>query len=222
MAVPGSLLQLPKTTLKEYHTKESLQYLAVTFDIGTQTKVNRWKVKVKKLSMTLVARRFSHTIIFVTVHSEVTCGDLFAGKGEDGKDIAMEVNRFMGWLFSPLLADLVHASMLVMLTCGPVILFQELFDVLKQSIARLQLEFTLAFTAADFISTTLKLFIVSYGVKVLIEGHYFADVLPDLLEGASSYQALPFLQPVLSSPDTDILGTTATGDHGVPPSPWHA
>ncbi|KAI6146388.1 hypothetical protein BKA82DRAFT_125352, partial [Pisolithus tinctorius] len=184
MAVPGSLPQLLKTTLEEYHTKESLQYLAVTFDIGTQTKVNRWKAKVKKLGTTLVARRFSRTIIFVTVHSEVTRGDLFAGKGEDGKDVAMEVNEFMGWLFSPPLADLVHASTLVMLTCGPVVSFQESFDALKQSIARLQPEFTLAFTAADFISATLKLFIVSYGVKVLIEGHYLADVLPDLLEGS--------------------------------------
>ncbi|KAI6143965.1 hypothetical protein BKA82DRAFT_19993 [Pisolithus tinctorius] len=93
MAVPGSLPQLLKTTLEEYHTKESLQYLAVTFNIGTQTKVNRWKAKVKKLGATLVARRFSRTIIFVTIHSEVTRGDLFAGKGEDGKDIAMEVNK---------------------------------------------------------------------------------------------------------------------------------
>ena len=46
----------------------------------------------------------------------------------------------------------------------------------------LQPEYTIAFTQTDFISAAVKLFIVAYGIQVLIEGHVLADVLQDLLD----------------------------------------
>ena len=42
-------------------------------------------------------------------------------------------------------------------------------------------EYTIAFTQTDFISAAVKLFIVAYGIQVLIEGHVLADILQDLL-----------------------------------------
>ncbi|KAI5994413.1 hypothetical protein EDD15DRAFT_2196033 [Pisolithus albus] len=185
----GSLPLLLKTTLDEYHTKASLEYTEVTFDFGTQKKLNRWRAKAKKLGEKLGTSDFKRKIIFVTVHSEVTHGDLFSGKDEKGGDVAMRVEEFMSCLFSPPLEEVVYASTLFMLTCGPLVSFQESFMSMQQSIRQelssslvsLQPEYTIAFTALNFINAVLKPFLVSYGVQVLIEGHALGDVLQDLL-----------------------------------------
>ena len=48
----------------------------------------------------------------------------------------------------------------------------------------LQPEYTIAFTAPNFLSAVLKVFVVSYCVQVLIQGHSFLEVLHDLLDVA--------------------------------------
>ena len=48
----------------------------------------------------------------------------------------------------------------------------------------LQPEYTIAFTAPNFLSTVLKVFVVSYCMQVLIQGHSFLEVLHDLLDVA--------------------------------------
>ncbi|KAI5988197.1 hypothetical protein EDD15DRAFT_2371625 [Pisolithus albus] len=181
METRGSLPLLLKTTLDEYHTKASLEYAEVTFDFGTQRKFDRWRAKAKKLGAKFGASDFKCKIIFITVHSEVTRGDLFAGKDEKGGDVAMRVEEFMSCLFSPPLEEVVYASTLFMLTCGPLVSFQESFMSMQQSIKHLRPEYTIAFTAPNFINAVLKSFLVSYGVQVLIEGHALGDVLQDLL-----------------------------------------
>ncbi|KAI6017310.1 hypothetical protein BKA83DRAFT_18007 [Pisolithus microcarpus] len=181
MQTQGSLPLLLKTTLDEYHTKASLEYTEVTFDFGMQKKLNQWRAKAKKLGAKLGASDFKRKIIFVTVHSEVTRSDLFSGKDEKGGDVAMRVEEFMSCLFSPPLEEVVYTSMLFMLTCGPLVSFQESFTSMQQSIRHLQPEYTIAFTALNFINAVLKPFLVSYGVQVLIEGHALGDVLQDLL-----------------------------------------
>ncbi|KAI6018102.1 hypothetical protein BKA83DRAFT_4128014 [Pisolithus microcarpus] len=175
----GSLPLLLKTTLDEYHTKASLEYTEVTFDFGTQKKLNRWRAKAKKLGAKLGASDFKRKIIFVTVHSEVTRGDLFSGKDEKGGDVAMRVEEFMSCLFSPPLEEVVYASTLFMLTCGPLVSFQESFTSMQQSIRHQSTPSHLP--ALNFINAVLKPFLVSYGVQVLIEGHALGDVLQDLL-----------------------------------------
>ena len=88
----------------------------------------------------------------MTVHSDLTRGDLFAGKDENEGDVSAEVEdvsiksiclhvslicgQFMTCLFSSPLEDIVHASTLFMLTCGPLVTFQESFLKLKTSISR--------------------------------------------------------------------------------------
>ncbi|KIM50255.1 hypothetical protein SCLCIDRAFT_145968 [Scleroderma citrinum Foug A] len=178
----GALPFLLKTTLEDYHTTESLVYEELTFNLGTDTKLSRWRDSVRKLGTRLNAHKFARKIIFVTVHSDLTRGDLFAGKDENEGDVSAEVEDFMTCLFSSPLEDIVHASTLFMLTCGPLVTFQESFLKLKTSISRLRPEYTIAFTQTDFISAAVKLFIVAYGIQVLIEGHVLADILQDLLD----------------------------------------
>ncbi|KAI6148788.1 hypothetical protein BKA82DRAFT_4014739 [Pisolithus tinctorius] len=155
--IQGSLPSLLNTTIEEYHTSDSLLYQKVIFDFGTDRKFSRWSMRIKKLGEKLGAYAFKRKIIFITVHSEVTRGDLFAGKGESGEDVAMEVGefQFMKCLFTSPLQNMVYGSTLFMLTCGPVVSFEQSLAALKQSIAQLQPEYTVAFTAKNFLNAVL-------------------------------------------------------------------
>ncbi|KAI5996615.1 hypothetical protein F5J12DRAFT_853350 [Pisolithus orientalis] len=180
--IQGSLPSLLNMTIEEYHTRNSLLYQKIIFDFGTDQKFSQWSMRIKKLGEKLGMYAFKHKIIFITVHSKVTCSDLFSGKGESGKDVAMEVGKFMKCLFTSPLQNMVYGSMLFMLTCGPMVSFEQSFTALKQSIVQLQPEYMVAFTTKDFLNAVIKIFIVSYGVKVLIEGHALENIIHDLLD----------------------------------------
>ncbi|KIK29760.1 hypothetical protein PISMIDRAFT_6530 [Pisolithus microcarpus 441] len=171
MEVRGSLPKLLHTTLEEYHTADSLTYEEVTFDFGTERKLDRWTKRAELLRARLEGRNFGRKIIFVTVHSVVTRGDLFAGKDKDG-DVAMTVEDFMDYLFISPLNEVVYGSTLFMLTCGHV-------TVLIPT--SLQPEYTILFTAPELIVAATKLFAVAYSIQVLIHGHSFLDIFHDLL-----------------------------------------
>lgn len=90
VCVGGTFETLPKlvhATLEEYRTAESLLYEEVIFDFGTRRKLAAWTKKAAQLGAKLAARNFGRKIIFVTVHSEMRRGDLFAGKDENEKDV---------------------------------------------------------------------------------------------------------------------------------------
>ncbi|KAI6152638.1 hypothetical protein BKA82DRAFT_4352026 [Pisolithus tinctorius] len=188
-------VQLPSllnTTIEEYHTSDSLLYQKVIFDFGTDRKFSRWSMRIKKLGEKLGTYAFKRKIIFITVHSEVTRGDLFAGKGESGEDVAMEVGEFMKCLFTSPLQHMVY----------------RFYAALKQSIAQLQPEYTVAFTAKNFLNAVVKIFIVSYGVKVLIEGHALENVIHDLLDISLELRM-----------HTDVMLFHLSG-LGLPRAPW--
>jgi len=107
----------------------------------------------------------------------------------------------MKCLFGLSLERVVCGSTLFMLTCGPLVAFQDSFLAMKQTIAQyvtflwilgnlpmmtvtLWPEYTIAFTALNFLSMVLKVFVMSYCVQVLIQGHSFLEVLHDLLDVA--------------------------------------
>ncbi|KIM55284.1 hypothetical protein SCLCIDRAFT_30447 [Scleroderma citrinum Foug A] len=184
MDTSGCLPLLLKTALEDYHKKDALEYVQETFDFGTDVKLGMWKARREILGTRLAARKFQCKLVFMTVHSEITHGDLFAGKDAQGRDVAMEVKEFMKCLFSPSLERVVHRSTLFMLTCGPLVTFQDSFLAMKQTITCLQPEYTIAFTAPNFLSAVLKVFIVTYCVQVLIQGHPIMEVLHNLLDGA--------------------------------------
>ncbi|KAI5989188.1 hypothetical protein F5J12DRAFT_968956, partial [Pisolithus orientalis] len=175
--IQGLLPSLLNTTIEEYHTSNSLLYQKIIFNFGMDRKFSQWSMRIKKLGEKLGTYAFKRKIIFVTVHSEVTHSDLFAGKGESGEDVAMEVGEFMKCLFTSPLQNMVYGSTLFMLTCGPVVSFEQSLVALKQSIAQLWPEYMVAFTAKDFLNVVVKIFIMLYGVEVLIEGHALENVL---------------------------------------------
>ncbi|KAI6127327.1 hypothetical protein F5141DRAFT_1060888 [Pisolithus sp. B1] len=86
----GSLPRVLNTALEEYHTASTLCYHEVVFDFGTWDKLCHWEMKAQALAMEIGEDNFEHKVIFVSVHSEVTHGNLFAGKDEKGEDVAVE------------------------------------------------------------------------------------------------------------------------------------
>ncbi|KAI5980859.1 hypothetical protein EDD15DRAFT_2204872 [Pisolithus albus] len=215
----GSLPKLLYTSLEDYHTQDSLVYEEVFFDFGTDEKLVRWSKKASLLGARLAERNFGRKIIFVTVHSEVNRGDLFAGKDRNGNDVAMEVADFVNCLFNPPLDKVVYASTLFMLTCGHVVAFEESYKAMKQAIMRLRPEFTIMFTAPDFISAVVKAFIVTYSIQVLIQGHDLVAIFQDILNTSID---LRMHTDVILFYIEDIHGTTVIAVLGASLCPWGA
>ncbi|KAI5985805.1 hypothetical protein EDC04DRAFT_2615288 [Pisolithus marmoratus] len=184
----GLLPKLLHTSLKDYHTEDSLVYEEVFFDFGTDKKLCQWNWQASVLGARLAAWNFRQKIIFITVHSEINHSDLFAGKDKAGSDVAMEVEDFMKCIFTPPLDKVVYASTLFMLTCGHLVAFDKLYTTMKQAIICLQPEYTIMFTAPDFISTIAKMFVMTYSIQVLIQGHDLFAVFQDLLNVSTDLQ----------------------------------
>ncbi|KAI6008490.1 hypothetical protein EDC04DRAFT_2610986 [Pisolithus marmoratus] len=125
---------------------------------------------------------FQQKIFFISVHSEVTCSDLFAGKGEDGSDVAVRPEEFMNYLFSGGLQPLVNGATIFMLSCGLLVAFSESVCSLKKALLELRPTYAVAFGAKHFISAVIKSFIVAFGVQVVIQGHNLGEVFKDLLD----------------------------------------
>ncbi|KAI6112673.1 hypothetical protein F5141DRAFT_1063065 [Pisolithus sp. B1] len=171
----GSLPRVLNTALEEYHTASTLRYHEVVFDFGTWDKLCHWETKAQALATEIGEDNFEHKVIFISVHSEVTRGDLFAGKDEKGEDVAVEPVE----------------SIIFMLSCGPLVTFHESISSFKKAIihhgldltyVRLQPAYTVAFGADRFISAVLKSFIIAFSVRVLIQGHVLCEVITDLLD----------------------------------------
>ncbi|KAI6001895.1 hypothetical protein EDD15DRAFT_2192624 [Pisolithus albus] len=180
-SLKGSLPRVLKVALEEYHTDDTLSYQEITFDFGTQDKFDRWEAQVPALVAQIHASKFERKIIFITVHSEVMRGDLFAGKDEMGEDVALVPNNFLTCLFSGGLKHVINLSTVFLLSCGPLVKYQESLNSLKDAIVNLKPEYTIAFSADRFISSSLKTFIAAFGVCVVVERHELSEVFVDLL-----------------------------------------
>ncbi|KIK13991.1 hypothetical protein PISMIDRAFT_17615 [Pisolithus microcarpus 441] len=177
----GSLPRVLKVALEEYYTDDTLSYQEITFDFGTQDKFDHWEAQVPTLAAQICSSKFECKVIFITVHSEVTHGDLFAGKDEMGEDVALVPNNFLTCLFSGDLKQVINLSTVFLLSCGPLVKYQESLNSLKDAIIMLKPKYTVAFSADRFISASLKTFITAFGVCIVVKRHELSEVFLDLL-----------------------------------------
>ncbi|KIK10819.1 hypothetical protein PISMIDRAFT_20068 [Pisolithus microcarpus 441] len=177
----GGIPHLLNAALEEYYTEATLRYLEVIFDFGTQRKLHHWQAKAQRLASTIGEDTFQQKIFFISVHSEVTRGDLFAGKDEGGDDVAVLPKEFMDYLFAGCLRPLVSRATLFMLSCGPLVTFPQSICSFKEALLELRPAYTITFGATCFIGTVIKSFIVAFGSWVVIQGHDLGEVFTDLL-----------------------------------------
>ncbi|KAI6002497.1 hypothetical protein EDC04DRAFT_2788470, partial [Pisolithus marmoratus] len=108
--VRGGVPHILNMALEEYHSENTLHYLDVVFDFGTHCKLCLWWSEAESLAAMIGEDVFQQKIFFISIHSKVTCGDLFAGKGEDRSDVAVRPEEFMNYLFSGSLQPLLEES----------------------------------------------------------------------------------------------------------------
>ncbi|KAI5996631.1 hypothetical protein EDC04DRAFT_2909909 [Pisolithus marmoratus] len=171
----GGVPHVLNAALEEYYSENNLRYLEVVFDFGTSRKLRLWRSEAESLAATIGEDIFQQKIFFISVHSEVTRGDLFAGKEGDGSDVAVRPEE--GGL-----QPLVSGATIFMLSCGPLVASSESICSLKKALLELRPMYTVAFGAKHFISVVIKSFIVAFGVQVVIQGHDLGEVFKDLLD----------------------------------------
>ncbi|KAI6160804.1 hypothetical protein EDD17DRAFT_1509901 [Pisolithus thermaeus] len=195
----GGIPCLLNAALEEYFMEATLQYLEVIFDFGTWHKLCHWQTEAQCLAATIGEDTFQQKIIFISVHSKVTRGDLFVGKDEGGDDMAVLPKEFMDYLFAGHLQLFISGATMFMLSCGPLVTFLQSICSFKELLLectsffhavvmtclrlrdRLRPAYTIAFGATCFIGAVIKSFIVAFGVRVVIQGHNLGEVFTDLL-----------------------------------------
>ncbi|KAI6024284.1 hypothetical protein EDC04DRAFT_2606547 [Pisolithus marmoratus] len=85
----GGIPHLLNVVLEEYYMEATLRYLEVVFNFGTWHKLCHWQAEAQRLAATISEDTFQQKIIFISIHSKLTHGDLFAGKDEGGDDMAV-------------------------------------------------------------------------------------------------------------------------------------
>ncbi|KAI6038291.1 hypothetical protein EDC04DRAFT_2696390 [Pisolithus marmoratus] len=96
--------------LEEYYSENNLCYLEVVFDFGTHHKLCLWRSEAESLAAMISEDIFQQKIFYISIHSKVTCSDLFAGKEGDRSDVAVRPEEFMNYLFSGSLQPLLEES----------------------------------------------------------------------------------------------------------------
>ncbi|KAI6098459.1 hypothetical protein F5141DRAFT_1066824 [Pisolithus sp. B1] len=195
----GGIPHLLNVALEEYFMEATLRYLEVIFNFGTQCKLCHWQTKAQHLAATIGEDTFQQKIIFISIHSEVTHGDLFVGKDEGGDDVAVLPKEFMDYLFAGCLRLFISGATMFMLLCGPLVTFLQSICSFKESLLecasffhamvmtclrlgdRLRPAYMIAFGATCFIGAVIKSFIVAFSVQVMIQGNDLGEVFTDLL-----------------------------------------
>ncbi|KAI6037888.1 hypothetical protein EDC04DRAFT_2699500 [Pisolithus marmoratus] len=108
--VRGSVPHVLNVALEEYYSENNLCYLEVVFNFGTSCKLHLWWSKAESLAAMISEDIFQQKIFFISIHSKVTCGDLFAGKEGDGSDVVVRPEEFMNYLFLGSLQPLLEES----------------------------------------------------------------------------------------------------------------
>ncbi|KAI5981796.1 hypothetical protein EDC04DRAFT_2617150 [Pisolithus marmoratus] len=162
---PEIIFKCPACHEKEEHAawSEPMPYFTVqgntiltsnepTFINGMCKRASKSQSKAESLAAMIGEDIFQQKIFFISIHSEVTCGDLFAGKEGDRSDVVVRPEEAV---FSPFGDSHLRLS------------------------DRLRPMYTVAFGAKHFISVVIKLFIVAFGHDL---GEVFKDLLDVSIE----------------------------------------
>ncbi|KIK79148.1 hypothetical protein PAXRUDRAFT_162083, partial [Paxillus rubicundulus Ve08.2h10] len=178
MDLQGSLPQAITDYLQPYFRPGDLQFLQSEFDFATHAKIDMHREKIVPLS---------HMVIFISMHSDGECGDLFAGQEgleTEPRPIAVSVDQFFSLLFQSRMDRFLDGATLVLLTCGWLVKHQGSFDELHSSLRCLQVLNCVAFAAHCFQSTLSTSFLQALIFNTFIEGTTLPSSIPFSLENS--------------------------------------
>ncbi|KIK76243.1 hypothetical protein PAXRUDRAFT_170510, partial [Paxillus rubicundulus Ve08.2h10] len=139
MDLQGSLPQAITDYLWLYFWPGDLQFLQSEFNFATHAKINMHREKMKLLREGICRVLPSHMVIFISMHSDEECGDLFAGQeGPETKPrtIAVNMDHFFSLLFESRMDCFLDGATLVLLTCGWLVKHEGSFNELHSSLCQ--------------------------------------------------------------------------------------
>ncbi|KIJ58340.1 hypothetical protein HYDPIDRAFT_34283 [Hydnomerulius pinastri MD-312] len=184
---PCGVAGLVYNSISSYFDDTGLKFIELEFDFGTNAKVAAHRKKVEALVAGLQMMKHARVLVFITAHSEIDHGDLFAGhegRACTPKPVVVEVPMFFKVLFNGGIAPLLTGSMLFLMTCGPLVNNAESFQGLRESLKTLQVAQAVAFAAPQFQPSNATYFILALIHSSIIQGFPVRQCFPGALQNS--------------------------------------
>ncbi|KAG1884758.1 hypothetical protein F4604DRAFT_1676850 [Suillus subluteus] len=173
LSVAGSPLKFAHSFLKPYYTGDSIKYLDVYYDIGSDAKAAPYRSKVQNIIKGLKnSFVWEHVVIGISTHTDEDFGDPFIGyeDGDTNNYLSTSVDDFLEIILQPWQTIIDHAqeSYLWMLCCGSLVNNSDSFHGLQEAVVRHKLTGTIAFNAPHFQPSFASHLLISFTERVLI------------------------------------------------------
>ena len=135
--------------LREYFSPTGLNVLQIPFDLGLDSKVDKWPALVSSSLGLLPRWTYDHVVFLITNHTDEDTGDLFVGTDENLKEFSAPVDqvsllvvvlrtllillKVLNTLLEPF-GSLVPGSLVYLLACGSIVANKESFSLLYQTL----------------------------------------------------------------------------------------
>ncbi|KIK31660.1 hypothetical protein CY34DRAFT_52227, partial [Suillus luteus UH-Slu-Lm8-n1] len=164
--------------LRPYFPRGGIAFQEIQFDIGTDSKIDKYESMVGKFVSCLTAeRRWTRIVFGISNHTDNNNGDPFIGYP------ARKKTYFLDVILTPWqsLIGLTAESYLWMLSCGSLINNAESFSYLQLSVLRHHISATVCFNAVRFQPATAAHLLLAFTELVLVERLPIRTAFPDML-----------------------------------------
>ncbi|KAG1857787.1 hypothetical protein F4604DRAFT_1931277 [Suillus subluteus] len=173
LSVAGSPLEFAHSFLKPYYTGDSIKYLDVYYDIGSDAKAAPYRSKVRNIIKGLKnSFVWERVVIGISTHTDEDFGNPFIGyeDGDTNNYLSTSVDDFLEIILQPWQTIIDHAqeSYLWMLCCGSLVNNSDSFHGLQEAVVRHKLTGTITFNAPRFQPSFTSHLLISFTERVLI------------------------------------------------------
>ncbi|KAG9312771.1 hypothetical protein JVU11DRAFT_7208 [Chiua virens] len=173
----GSPPSALEAMIGSYFPCGALQLRSIQFDLGTDRKVKAHNASMEKLAEELCSKTVGRVVVFVTTHSDVESGNLFAGEFAP----SAKIPQLFHDLFGSSLKHIVRGGILVLLSCWWSHQYPESRAGLQDSVKSLQVKHCIAFSARRFQPALASFFLTALFFSHLIEGFDIPEAMPKAL-----------------------------------------
>ncbi|KAI9458301.1 hypothetical protein HD554DRAFT_2177402 [Boletus coccyginus] len=170
--------------LGNYFSPTGLDVLQISFDLGSDSKVNNWPALVSSLLGLLPRQTYDHVVFVITNHTDEYTGDLFMGKDENLKEFSAPIDQVLDTLLEPF-GRLVPGSLVYLLACGSIVANKESFSLLCQTLKSLNVRHALAFDATHLVTSHAAGLLMKLSRNMLVHQIGFTAALEHLLQNES-------------------------------------
>ncbi|KAG1732857.1 uncharacterized protein EDB91DRAFT_1251594 [Suillus paluster] len=180
----GGSFELTADFLRPYFPSGGLEFQAVTFDIGNDTKIAKYQSDAARTVQSLLKSTWTRVVIAITNHTDNDEGDPFVGYETKKKSyVSARVHTVLDILLSPWdpLIRGAAESYLWLLSCGALINKPTSFACLQAAVINHRMTATIGFNAVRFQPTFATHLLLAFAELVLIGCFAIQVAFPDML-----------------------------------------